>query len=55
MQSSLRVGVYRVINPAGMENDAIVDDGSVSMPIPESLYRERGYKPDFDDLPIRSA
>ncbi len=51
-QNALRRGVYKVINPNGMENDAIVEDinGGNRMPLAESIYRERGYKPEFDVL-----
>lgn len=44
-------GLRRVEMPDGMENDAIISDSGVEMPIPESKYRERGYKLSFDDLP----
>ena len=55
--SELRRGIYRTKNPEGMEDDAQVKDvnGGSDMPLPESLYRERGYSPPFDDLPWREA
>ena len=53
MADELRIGIGRKKNPEGMEDDAIVKDvnGGTEMPIPESLYRERGYLPEFDELP----
>lgn len=54
---TLRRGIYRIKNPAGMEDDAQVRDanGGSEMPLGESLYRERGYSPPFDELPWRDA
>ena len=52
---TLRRGIYRYANPAPMEADAQVQDvnGGSDMPLPESTYRERGYAPPFDELPLR--
>lgn len=33
-----------------MEDDVKVTDGGVTLDIPESLYRTRGYKPDLESL-----
>ena len=51
--SKLRRGIYRVKNPEPFEDDAQVEDvnGGSSMPLSESVYRERGYDPPFDELP----
>lgn len=51
--SSMRKGLYRINRPIGMENDVQVGDvnGDNDMPLPESIYRERGYQPPFDELP----
>ncbi|MEQ8334501.1 hypothetical protein [Nisaea sp.] len=46
-------GQYRIKNPDGMEDDVQVTDGGIDMPIPESLYRNRGYQPNCDTLPWR--
>lgn len=53
--STLRRGIYRIKNPEGLEDDAQVRDvaGGSDMPLSESVYRERGYEPPFDDLPWR--
>lgn len=45
------VGIHRTKQPDGMEDDALVENGGISLDIPESVYRARGYLPDFDDLP----
>ena len=54
-QSDLRRGVHRIKNPDGMEDDVEVQDinGGTSMPLPESLYQERGYMPPLESLPWR--
>jgi hypothetical protein len=38
-----------------METDVWIEDGGMSMDIPESLYRARGYEPDFDSLPWKET
>jgi len=50
---TLRRGIYRIKNPPPYEDDAQVEDvhGGSSMPLSESIYRERGYDPPFDELP----
>lgn len=55
MTSTLRRGICRVKRPVGMEDDAIVQDvnGGTEMPLAESIYRERGYEPPYDDLQWR--
>jgi hypothetical protein len=52
MAGNLRRGIYRTKTPDGMEDDAQVQDvhGGSDMPLSESLYRERGYEPPYDDL-----
>jgi len=53
--STLRRGLYRIMNPPGMEHDVQVEDvnGGQSTPLTESRYRARGYKPSFERLPTR--
>lgn len=53
--STLRRGLYRIMNPPGMEHDVQVEDvnGGFASPLPESLYRQRRYKPPFEKLPTR--
>ena len=48
---TLRRGIYRIKRPRGIEDDAHVEDAGTDMPLPESIYRQRGYEPPFDDLP----
>jgi hypothetical protein len=47
----MRRGLYRILGVAGLPNDVRVDDGGISVPLEESLYRARGYLPLVDDLP----
>jgi hypothetical protein len=35
-----------------MEDDARVTDGTMTFELTESQYRARGYKPEFDRLPL---
>jgi len=51
----LRRGIYRVGGVGGLEAWAQVEDvnGGTSMPLDESLYRQRGYRPDFEHLPTQ--
>jgi hypothetical protein len=44
-------GIYRVRRLGGLGSDARVTDGATEMDVPESVYRARGYQPDFDKLP----
>ena len=44
-------GVYRVRRIGGLGSDVRVMDGATEMDMPESVYRARGYQPDFDKLP----
>lgn len=50
----LRRGIYKTVAPEGMEDYAQVEDvnGGSSMPLDESLYRDRGYEPPFETLPL---
>lgn len=52
---TLRRGIYRSANPSPLEHDVQVQDvnGGSDMPLPESIYRARGYEPPFDELPWR--
>ena len=49
----LRSGIYRIRNPEPDEHDVMVNgvSGSSGHPMRESLYRERGYSPPFEELP----
>lgn len=51
--NDLRKGVRRHRGTPPIENWAIVVDvnGGSSMPLDESIYRERGYQPPFEELP----
>ena len=44
-------GIYRVRRIGGLGSDARVTDTTTVMDVPESIYRARGYQPDFDKLP----
>jgi hypothetical protein len=47
----MRRGLYRILGVGAFPNDVRVDDDGISLPVEESLYRARGYKPLVDDLP----
>ena len=44
-------GIYRVRRIGGLGSDARVTDTTTVMDVPKSVYRARGYQPDFDKLP----
>ncbi len=44
-------GEYRTRGADGVSHTAFVSDRSIAFDIGEQLYRWRGYKPSFDDLP----
>jgi len=46
--------MYRIFG-VGAPNDVRVDDGGISVPLEESLYIARGYKPDVEYLPWEDA
>ena len=48
-------GIYRVRRLGGLGSDARVTDGATEMDVPESVYRARGYRPDFDKTPWHSS
>jgi hypothetical protein len=43
-------GIYRVRGVGGRPNDVRVDDDGITVPLEESLYRARGYRPTFEEL-----
>lgn len=45
--------MYRVLGVGDHPNDVRVDDDGISVPVEETLYRNRGYTPSIDDLPWR--
>jgi hypothetical protein len=47
----MRRGLYRILGVGAFPNDVRVDDDGIRLPVEESLYRARGYKPLIDDLP----
>jgi hypothetical protein len=47
-------GTHRVKNP-GLEDGVWITDGKDGFEIPESRYRENGYKPRVEELPWRSS
>lgn len=49
----MRRGMYRIPGVGDSPNDVRVDDDGISVPVEESLYRNRGYEPSVDDLPWR--
>jgi hypothetical protein len=51
----MRCGLYRILGVGGQPNDVRVDDDGISVPLEESLYRARGYRPPVDDLPWADA
>jgi hypothetical protein len=44
-------GLYRIRGVGGLSNDVHVVDVAMGFPIPEALYRERGYDPPVETLP----
>ncbi len=44
-------GQYRTRGADDLSHTAFVSDRSISFDIGEQLYRWRGYRPDFDELP----
>ena len=48
------LGIYRVKRPEGMEDDVWIEDSGVGLHVSESRYRDRGYQPNFDNLPWRT-
>lgn len=44
-------GEYRTRGADGVSHTAFVSDRSIAFDIGEQLYRWRGYKPPFDELP----
>jgi hypothetical protein len=44
-------GIYRMRRIGGLGSDARVTNGATELDVPESVYRARGYRPDFDKLP----
>jgi hypothetical protein len=50
-ETDMRRGLYRILGTAGRPNDVRVDDGGISVPVEEGIYRARGYQPPADELP----
>lgn len=48
-------GKFRTRGIGDRSDTAFVKDRSISFDIDERLYRERGYRPAFDDLPWHPA
>jgi hypothetical protein len=46
-------GLYRTRGLGDLTNDAWVTDGTHGFHVAEQLYRDRGYQPAFDDLPLK--
>ena len=55
VERNVRIGMYRVLGVGGLPNDVRVDDGGISVPLEESLYRSRGLKPAVEFLPWEDA
>jgi hypothetical protein len=53
VECDVRRGMYRIPGIDDRPNDVRVDDDGISVPVEESLYRNRGYEPSVDDLPWR--
>jgi hypothetical protein len=53
VECDVRRGMYRIPGVGDRPNDVRVDDDGISVPVEESLYRNRGYEPSVDDLPWR--
>ena len=47
----MRRGLYRILGTDGRPNDVRVDDGGISLPVEEGIYRARGYQPPVNELP----
>ena len=47
-------GLYRTMGESGTSNWARVTDGDKEFDIPEVGYRDRGFQPEFDDLPLKA-
>lgn len=48
-------GLYKVPPLADREAIVWVKDHSITFEIYESLYRQRGYEPSFDELPTNNS
>jgi len=48
-------GIYRESGKDGSENTALVQYAHDRFDVPESLYRNQGYLPAFESLPLRAA
>lgn len=44
-------GRYRSEGESGQPNTAFVEIGTIGLDITEQEYRDKGYEPDFDELP----
>ena len=44
-------GRYRIQGEKGRPNLAFLEIGKIGMEVTEQEYRDRGYEPDFDQLP----
>ena len=55
VEANVRRGLYRILGVGGLPNDVRVDDDGITLPLEESLYRARGYRPLVDDLPWEDA
>ena len=50
-EQKMRRGLYRILGVGGRPNDVRVDDGGISVPVEEGIYRERAYQPPANELP----
>jgi hypothetical protein len=44
-------GRYRIQGEKGQPNMAFLEIGRIGVEVTEQEYRDRGYEPDFDELP----
>ena len=44
-------GRYRILGEKGHPNLAFLEIGKIAIEVTEQEYRDRGYAPDFDQLP----
>ncbi len=46
-------GRYRTPGEKGSPNTVFVEIGRIGIEVTEEEYRDRGYEPDFDELPLK--
>lgn len=49
--TKIPTGRYKTPAVGNREAEAYVEDGGIGSFVPESLYRSRGYQPEYETLP----